>query len=52
MRLDIFAVDTEGKRYNIEFQRLNSGAVPKRARFNASIIDVSSLKKGGKHPHA
>ncbi len=46
MRLDIFAVDTEGKRYNIEFQRLNSGAVPKRARFNASIIDVSSLKKG------
>ena len=46
MRLDIFAVDTEGKRYNIEFQRLNSGAVPKRARFNASMIDVASLKKG------
>lgn len=46
VRLDIFAVDTEGKRYNIEFQRLNSGAVPKRARFNASMIDVASLKKG------
>lgn len=46
VRLDIFAVDSEGRRYNIEFQRLDSGGNPKRARFNASIIDVSSLKPG------
>ena len=46
VRLDIFAVDSEGRRYNIEFQRLDSGGSPKRARYNASIIDVSSLKPG------
>ena len=46
VRLDIFAIDSEGKRYNIEFQRLDSGGNAKRARYNASIIDVSSLKPG------
>ena len=46
VRLDIFAIDSEGRRYNIEFQRLDSGGNPKRARYNASIIDVSSLKPG------
>lgn len=45
VRLDIFAVDTKGRRYNIEFQRADEGA-PERARFNASMIDVSSLKPG------
>ena len=46
VRLDIYAVDGKGRRYNIEFQRLDSGAVPQRPRFNCSIIDVSSLKPG------
>ena len=46
VRLDIFAIDSDGRRYNIEFQRLDSGGDPRRARFNSSIIDVSSLKPG------
>lgn len=46
VRLDIYAIDSKGKRYNIEFQRLDSGAIPQRPRFNCSIIDVSSLKPG------
>ena len=46
VRLDIFATDTKGRKYNIEFQRADKGASPERARFNASMIDVSSLKPG------
>ena len=46
VRLDVYAVDREGRRYNIEFQREDSGAVPERARFNASMIDVASLEQG------
>lgn len=47
VRLDILAVDDKGRKYNIEFQRDNSGAVPERARYNSSMIDVNSLDKGG-----
>ena len=46
VRLDIYAVDDKGRKYNIEFQRDDSGAVPERPRFNSSMIDVTSLKKG------
>ena len=46
VRLDIYAVDSEGRKYNIEFQRDDSGAVPERPRFNGSMIDVTSLKQG------
>jgi len=46
VRLDIRAVDGEGKIYNIEIQRAKDGAAPKRARFNSSLIDADSLKKG------
>lgn len=43
--LDIFAVDTEGRHYNIEIQRSDDGAHVKRARYNSSLIDanISSL---------
>ena len=47
VRLDILAVDTKGKKYNIEFQRKNKGAEPERARLNGSLIDANSLDKGG-----
>ena len=46
VRLDVLAEDTEGRKYNIEFQRENKGAVPERARLNASMIDANSLDKG------
>ena len=46
--LDIYAEDNEGKKYNIEIQRSDSGATPKRARFHSSMIDTKLLKKNEK----
>ena len=46
MRLDVFAVDIKGKLYNIEVQRGNAGAVPKRARYNSSMLDANITKPG------
>ncbi len=46
IRLDIYAVDSENRRYNIEVQREDSGAVPKRARYNSSLIDANTCKMG------
>ena len=48
VRLDILAFDDAGRQYNIEFQRDDSGAIPERARYNLSMIDVNSLDKGAK----
>jgi predicted transposase/invertase (TIGR01784 family) len=47
--LDIYAEDENGKVYNIEIQRANSGAIPKRARLHAGILDSRFLKPG-EHP--
>lgn len=44
--LDIFAVDAGGRRYNLEVQRTNTGAKPKRARYYGSILDANALKPG------
>ncbi|MCM1299120.1 MAG: PD-(D/E)XK nuclease family transposase [[Eubacterium] siraeum] len=46
VRLDVMATDSEGKLYDIEVQRSDLGADPKRARYNSSLIDASCLKKG------
>ena len=46
VRLDIFAEDQEGKTYNIEVQRKDSGAVQKRARYNSSLIDAHITDPG------
>ncbi|MBD5082053.1 MAG: Rpn family recombination-promoting nuclease/putative transposase [Ruminococcaceae bacterium] len=45
VRLDVFAVDSEGKYYDIEIQRTDAGASPKRARYNGSMMDANSLEK-------
>ena len=39
VRLDIYANDTNGKQYDIEVQRDNSGAAPERARLNSALFD-------------
>ncbi len=39
-RLDIYAVDSAGKHYDVEVQRENKGAEPKRARYNGSLMDA------------
>lgn len=46
VRLDIYAVDITGKKYNIEVQRDDKGAGAKRARYNSSILDANSLVQG------
>ena len=47
--LDIYAVDSAGKRYNIEVQRSYDGAVPKRARYNSSLIDANITNAGDRY---
>ena len=44
--MDIFAVDKQGALYNIEVQKANKGADPKRARYHSSIMDTHILQKG------
>lgn len=46
LRLDITATDQDGKLYNVEVQRNEKGAVPKRARYHNSLLDAHSLKEG------
>lgn len=45
VRLDVYAVDSKGRKYNIEIQRSDLGAFPERARYNSSMIDSDSLDK-------
>ncbi|MDY6398161.1 MAG: PD-(D/E)XK nuclease family transposase [Treponema sp.] len=45
VRLDILAEDTQGKVYNVEVQRADEGASPKRVRYNQAMLDSHSLKK-------
>lgn len=45
VKLDVYAVDSKGKRYDIEIQRANEGANPKRARYHSSLTDANSLDK-------
>jgi len=42
-RLDVFAVDNTGKRYNIEIQRDDRWAGARRARYNSSHVDANIL---------
>jgi len=44
--IDIYAVDGEGKVYDVEVQRASEGADPHRARFHSSMIDTKMLKAG------
>lgn len=45
-RLDVFAIDSTGKVYDIEVQRSDRGAVAKRARYNAALIDANITEPG------
>lgn len=46
VRLDIYASDSEGRKYNIEIQRADKGAGRKRARYNSSLMDSNILPAG------
>ena len=44
--LDIYAEDENDVKYDVEIQRSDVGADPRRARFHSSMIDVDSMRKG------
>ena len=46
VRFDVFARDSEGREYDIEIQRANDGAEPKRARYNSALMDANALLPG------
>ena len=46
VRFDVFARDSEGREYDIEIQRSNEGAEPKRARYNSALMDANAMKSG------
>ena len=44
VRFDVFARDSEGREYDIEIQRADKGAEPRRARYNSALMDANALK--------
>jgi len=46
LELDVLATDSKKKKYNIEVQRKNKGASPKRARYHSALLDAESLELG------
>jgi len=46
VRFDVFVRDAAGAEYDIEVQRSDAWATPERARFNTSMIDTMTVKKG------
>ena len=46
VRFDVFARDSEGREYDIEIQRSDRGAEPRRARYNSALMDANALKSG------
>ncbi len=46
VRFDVFARDSKGREYDIEIQRSDHGAEPRRARYNSALMDANALKSG------
>ena len=46
VRFDAFGHDNLNREFDIEVQRTDSGASPKRARYHSSSIDTNYLKAG------
>ncbi len=44
--LDVHAVDSDDKEFDVEIQRKDAGAGAKRARHNSSLLDAHILKRG------
>lgn len=51
VRLDVYTTDDLKKKYNIEVQKKRDGAIPKRARYNSSLIDNKELPLGTEWEH-
>ena len=46
VRLDIDAKSSDGEPMDVEIQRAEKGAEPKRARYNSSMMDANTLVRG------
>lgn len=46
VRLDIYAQDERGRHFNVEVQRLSSGALPQRARYYVDLLDANHFAVG------
>ena len=44
--LDCVVQDQDGRQYNLEIQKENEGATPKRARYHNGLLDMNTLKAG------
>ena len=44
--LDVWGRDTQGRIYNLEVQRSDKGASPRRARYHSAALDMDELKTG------
>ena len=44
--LDCVVQDQDGRQYNLEIQKENEGATPKRARYHSGLLDMNTLKAG------
>lgn len=42
--LDVYATDSKGRKYDLEIQKADKGAIPKRARYHSSVLDIENLK--------
>lgn len=47
VRLDIHAVDSLGRHFNVEIQKDNSGVSVKRIRHNGALMDAENIQSGG-----
>ena len=45
IRIDVYAIDSKGERFDVEVQRDEKGAHIRRARYNGSMLDTRMLKK-------
>ncbi|MDY6304707.1 MAG: PD-(D/E)XK nuclease family transposase [Oribacterium sp.] len=41
--LDVYGSDSKNRKYDLEIQKENSGALPKRARYHSSVLDIENL---------
>ena len=49
VKLDILAVDSHNRVFNVEVQRSDRGAGAKRARYNSALIDANVTKPGDQY---
>lgn len=49
VKLDILAVDSHNRVFNVEVQRSDRGAGAKRARYNSALIDANVTEPGDQH---